>query len=410
MTDRDIAHAALSLTEPPYLKHYREGRFREWRGVAFVASELPGPGFCFAAVLRHNAPSLDELLPVAREFFAGSDQGWGVLVEGDAGHPMEAELRARGWAVAEDEPAYVLRDLAAVTPRVGSELIVRVAQTQADADAYKAVTAAAFEAPPEMADLMVPSLAFALDPDIALVIGSIGGVDVTAAGYSRSGTTAVLWGVATLESHRGRGYGDAVSREALRHAATRGCTSAALRSGPKSIPVYERHRLPLRLPAPHLHAPHRSVTHRSTAPPFAVQSSHAPFRTHHRRRRADRVGAAAGVRARTVSRRRRRDRRRRTREGQASTRRTWCSSTCGCPAWTASPRSANSRSVAPAAAVVVITAHGNLNTAVKAVEGGAFDYLAKPFDLAQALDAAEAGAHVDWRAGGVSPLMRSQRS
>jgi two-component system nitrogen regulation response regulator GlnG len=46
------------------------------------------------------------------------------------------------------------------------------------------------------------------------------------------------------------------------------------------------------------------------------------------------------------------------------------------------------KSAAPAAAVVVITAHGNLNTAVKAVEGGAFDYLAKPFDLAQALDAA----------------------
>ena len=47
------------------------------------------------------------------------------------------------------------------------------------------------------------------------------------------------------------------------------------------------------------------------------------------------------------------------------------------------------RKVAPAAGVVVITAHGNLNTAVKAVEGGAFDYLAKPFDLAQAMDAAK---------------------
>jgi two-component system nitrogen regulation response regulator GlnG len=39
------------------------------------------------------------------------------------------------------------------------------------------------------------------------------------------------------------------------------------------------------------------------------------------------------------------------------------------------------------APVVVMTAHGNLNTAVRAVEGGAFDYLAKPFDLNQALDA-----------------------
>jgi two-component system nitrogen regulation response regulator GlnG len=41
----------------------------------------------------------------------------------------------------------------------------------------------------------------------------------------------------------------------------------------------------------------------------------------------------------------------------------------------------------PDLAVIVITAHGNLPTAVRAVEGGAFDYLAKPFDLEQALDA-----------------------
>lgn len=38
------------------------------------------------------------------------------------------------------------------------------------------------------------------------------------------------------------------------------------------------------------------------------------------------------------------------------------------------------------APVVVVTAFGNLSTAVRAVEGGAFDYLAKPFDLEQALE------------------------
>src|SRR3982750_4205545 len=45
------------------------------------------------------------------------------------------------------------------------------------------------------------------------------------------------------------------------------------------------------------------------------------------------------------------------------------------------------KEVAPDAGVVVITAHGNLSTAVKAVEGGAFTSPAKPFDLEQALDA-----------------------
>jgi two-component system nitrogen regulation response regulator GlnG len=37
-----------------------------------------------------------------------------------------------------------------------------------------------------------------------------------------------------------------------------------------------------------------------------------------------------------------------------------------------------------AAPIVVITAFGNLDTAVRAMEGGAFDYLVKPFDLDQA--------------------------
>jgi two-component system nitrogen regulation response regulator GlnG len=45
------------------------------------------------------------------------------------------------------------------------------------------------------------------------------------------------------------------------------------------------------------------------------------------------------------------------------------------------------REKAPGAAVIVVTAFGDLPTAVQAVEGGAFDYLAKPFDLSAALDA-----------------------
>jgi two-component system nitrogen regulation response regulator GlnG len=45
------------------------------------------------------------------------------------------------------------------------------------------------------------------------------------------------------------------------------------------------------------------------------------------------------------------------------------------------------------APVIVVTAHGNLSTAVRAVEGGAFDYLAKPFDLSQALEAVARALH-----------------
>lgn len=240
---RAIAHDALCLTEPPYLKHYRRGRFKLWDRVAFTASDLPGPGFNFAAVLDEKTPRLDDLLPVALDFFSGSEQGWGVLVEGDSQHPMEAELRTRAWSVAEDEPAFVLEELGRAGTNnspVDSRLVIRVANTEADNAAYQRITGEAFEAPPEFADSFAPSPGFALDPDIALFVGSIDGMDVSAVGYSRSGPTAVLWGTATLEAHRGRGYASALSRVALAHAANRGCKQGALRSGPKSIPVYER--------------------------------------------------------------------------------------------------------------------------------------------------------------------------
>ncbi len=41
------------------------------------------------------------------------------------------------------------------------------------------------------------------------------------------------------------------------------------------------------------------------------------------------------------------------------------------------------RELAPASQVVVMTAHGDLSTAVEAVRAGALDYVAKPFELAQ---------------------------
>src|SRR5579875_906615 len=44
------------------------------------------------------------------------------------------------------------------------------------------------------------------------------------------------------------------------------------------------------------------------------------------------------------------------------------------------------RQFLPSVPVIIITAFGDLPTAVRAVEGGAFDYLTKPFDLQQALE------------------------
>jgi GNAT superfamily N-acetyltransferase len=238
---RRIAHDSLVLTEAPYLKHYRRGRFRSWNGVGLTASSLPGPGFNFAAVLDRPAPTLDELLPLARDFFADCDKGWGVLVEGDAGHPMEDELRERGWKIDEDEPALVMPDITvAINPPAHPDLAVRRVLTSADEDGYHRIMFDAFSVSPELAAQFVPANPYLGDPDVALFLGSCDGTDVVGGGCSRCGTTAVVWGIGTLEPYRGLGFGAALIRTALTHAAANGCTSASLRSGPKSVPLYER--------------------------------------------------------------------------------------------------------------------------------------------------------------------------
>ncbi|MEK7839167.1 MAG: response regulator, partial [candidate division NC10 bacterium] len=47
------------------------------------------------------------------------------------------------------------------------------------------------------------------------------------------------------------------------------------------------------------------------------------------------------------------------------------------------------RTLRPEAQVVIMTAHGTMETAIQAMQRGAYDYLAKPFDLDEVLLLAE---------------------
>ena len=47
------------------------------------------------------------------------------------------------------------------------------------------------------------------------------------------------------------------------------------------------------------------------------------------------------------------------------------------------------RALSPAAHVIVMTAHGTMETAIQAMQRGAYDYLAKPFDLDEVVLLAE---------------------
>lgn len=235
---RRTAHQALALSSTPWLRYQKTGRHQVREGVAFTRQDFSGPGFNFAAVLGPSPP-LAEIEELAREFFAEAEGGWGVLVEGDAGHPVEAELRARCWPVAEDEPALVLPAIANI-PEPPPGLEIRAAADEEEARDFGRVVAAAFEvADPGQGD-NPPTAAGLRDPEMALLIGRLEGRPVCAAMLACVARTAVIAGVATVPDARGRGFGTSITWAAAVEGARRGCRAAALRSGPMSLNLYQR--------------------------------------------------------------------------------------------------------------------------------------------------------------------------
>jgi GNAT superfamily N-acetyltransferase len=232
-----LAHAALVECALPTMRYQRSGRFLQQEGVSLRRQDLTGPHFNYAAALG-PAPPLGRILELADAFFAGAPGGYGVLVEADAGHPVEAELRSRGWAVVEDEPAFVMPELPAAAPAPAGLEVRRVADAAGRRD-YGATVEGVFGSMGDGMDSLIPAAGLA-DAELAFLVGYCGGEPVSAATALRAGPAVHVAGVATLETYRGRGYGAALTRAALAEGARWGCTHGALRSGPLSVPLYRR--------------------------------------------------------------------------------------------------------------------------------------------------------------------------
>ena len=241
------AHKGLLIGPSPLLHHSPAARRAVLEGVVLTCWGPVGAALNKVAVVGPS-PCLGRVLELAADFFGADSGGFGIVVEADAGQAIEAELRAAGWKVFEDEPALVLSVIPPAPPMPAGLEVKRIrnADDRRDllrvlVDGFGAPTAeGGTELSPEAFDSAAPSTACALDPEVALLLGYVGGKPVASAMLFRVGRIAGITGVTTIPAYRRRGLATALTWEALRAGAALGCTCATLAALGASYDLYRK--------------------------------------------------------------------------------------------------------------------------------------------------------------------------
>jgi ribosomal protein S18 acetylase RimI-like enzyme len=232
--DADRLHEALRTMFETLCSVFDDARFERRDGYDFLLfPQVPLPPFngvwprddAAASALAEALAEIAQLgLPYSVQVRRGLTPGW------------EEEARRLGLTAEEPIPGMVVRPGELARPEPEGLEILRVATADGLAQAL-AVAAAGFEVP---ADLLAPMYLLdvaALD-GLAYYVGRVGGRDVsTSVGYTLSGTVGVF-NVATPPEDRGRGYGAALTAEAVSQGFATGAALAWLQASAMGVPVY----------------------------------------------------------------------------------------------------------------------------------------------------------------------------
>jgi GNAT superfamily N-acetyltransferase len=228
MDDRSLVR--IPLLAPSPLARYRSSAQRRQElhdGLALVADGGTGPDYNYALVTGEM--QAERLLKLAETFFKPG--GYAVVVESDMATAVEEHLPEHGWEMVEEEPAMLLAPVPD-PPAPLPGLDIRLVTTARQFDDFMARL--------PMLRRWVASLEAAQDPDVALFVGYVGGALVAAGRLACIDAVGEITSIETLETHRRRGIGTAMTWAAIAEAARRGCTAIMLTATEMGYPVYLR--------------------------------------------------------------------------------------------------------------------------------------------------------------------------
>lgn len=214
------------------------GEYRERRDVAIACCGLPAEALNWG-FLKPPYSDLAATAAAVHAYFRERKLPFNLTFRDADPRRIVSELGALGWRRREDPTPGMTLALPAAIPAASAGLSIEPVRTSAQLAAFREAAFRGFGYPVAVAPLFLPERLIEM-PQVRLFAGLVDGEVVATSLLIATGSIAGIYWVATLEAHRGRGHGEALTWAAAAAGCEFGCTLASLQASKLGRPVYAR--------------------------------------------------------------------------------------------------------------------------------------------------------------------------
>jgi GNAT superfamily N-acetyltransferase len=221
-----------------FVSHCDRGEYLASKDAVIVSCGFPVESLNFGFLLTPYR-DLERTAADVRGFFDSRRLRFQLLFREQTPSPQIRELEAEGWRRKPDPLPGMTLALPATPRPAAPGLEIRPVRTREEMIAFRETAFRGFGYPVAAAHLFLNEHAIEL-PGVRMFSGWVDGAVVSTAMLIATGGIAGIYFVATLEEHRGRGYGEALTWAAVEGGSELGCRVASLQASKLGRPVYAR--------------------------------------------------------------------------------------------------------------------------------------------------------------------------
>ena len=221
-----------------FVSYSDTGEYRERRDVAIVSCGLPVEALNFG-FLKAPGGELSATAAAVTQYFTERKLPYRLTYR-EAG-PGEAirNLESGGWRRLQEPTPGMTLAMPRSFPPAPSRLTIQEVRTHSQLVGFREAAFRGFGYPVAAAHIFLNQRVFGL-PQVRLYAGLVDGAVVATSMLIATGAVAGIYWVATLEEHRGRGHGEALTSAAVAGGREFGCRIASLQASKLGRPVYQR--------------------------------------------------------------------------------------------------------------------------------------------------------------------------